>query len=103
MSFILTLSPKWGCDKVVVSFFSLELDSFLLICTTWTQININIAKATIIYKTLLVALNFSIIITFTKEALQMFCAINMCDTDQKNDVSYKNRWFKKMCDKEKCD
>jgi hypothetical protein len=33
----------------------------------------------------------------------MFCAINKCDSDQKNDISYQNRWLKQMCDKEGCD
>jgi hypothetical protein len=29
----------------------------------------------------------------------MFCAINKCDSDQKNDISYQNRWLNKCVTK----
>jgi disulfide bond formation protein DsbB len=35
------------------------------------------------YETLIFALDFPIIIIFSKKALQMFCANNECDSDSK--------------------
>jgi hypothetical protein len=65
-------------------FFSLQLDPLLLVCTTWTQNNINIAlKKSTLYKTLKFALDFPIIVTFTKKALQIICANKECDRDSK--------------------
>jgi hypothetical protein len=40
-------------------------------------------KGITIYKALIFALDFPIIVTFAKKALQIFCATNECDSDSK--------------------
>jgi hypothetical protein len=65
-------------------FFSLQVDPVLLLCTTSTQRNTNIALKEIrLYKILKFALDFPIIVTFIKKALQIICATNECDRDFK--------------------
>jgi hypothetical protein len=41
-------------------------------------------KGITIYKIVIFVLDFPIIITFKKKALQIFCANNKCDSDFKN-------------------
>jgi len=56
-------------------FFSLQLDPLLVVCTTGTQRNTIIAlKEITLYKTLKFALDFLIIVTFTKKSY----ANNLC-------------------------
>jgi len=47
-------------------------------------------KGTIIYKTLIFAIDFPIIVTFRKKAFQIFGVTNEYDNDLKNDVLYSN-------------
>jgi hypothetical protein len=49
-------------------FFFLQLDSLLLVLL-------------FVHKTLIFVLNFPIIITFIKKALQIFCVTKECDID----------------------
>jgi hypothetical protein len=42
-----------------------------------------LSKGITIYKILIFSLDFLIIVTFTKNVLQIFCAINKCDSDHK--------------------
>jgi hypothetical protein len=85
-------------------FFFLQLGSLLLVCTTWTQSNTNIAKENYNFQ------NFNICFSFPqynhiykkKKALQIFCVANECDNESKNDFSYQKRMVtKKMCDTNK--
>jgi hypothetical protein len=70
-------------------FFSLQLYPLLLVCTTWTQSKTKIAlKEITLYKTPKFALDFPIIVTFTKKAQWIICATNECDPDFKNGVSF---------------
>jgi hypothetical protein len=67
--------------------FSLQLDSLLLVCITWTQSNTNIAKGTTIYKTLLFALDLSHYNhILKKKTLQIFCVTNEFDNDSKKTI-----------------
>jgi hypothetical protein len=88
-------------------FFCLQLDSLLLVCITWTQINIKIAKGNYNLQNLNICWRFPfILVTFTKKALQIFCAINECDSDYKKWSRFfaktngyqKNVWHKQECD-----
>jgi hypothetical protein len=68
----------------VVSFFSFQLDSLLLVCTIWIHSNINIAKENYNLQNPNICPRFlPIIITFTKKVLSMFYVTNECDNDFK--------------------
>ncbi len=76
-------------------FFSLQLDSLLFICTTWTQNNINIAKGNYNLQNPNICLKiFPIIVTFF--------ATNECDSDYK-EWCFLLKWMvtKKMFDTNK--
>ncbi len=63
-------------------FFPLQVDS-LLVCTTWTQSNTNIAKGNKNLQNPNICPRFSHYSHIYKEALQIFCATNECDSDSK--------------------
>jgi len=55
----------------------------------------HILKRSAIYKRLVIVLDVFIIFTFTKKALQIFCAINKYDNDSKEWCFLLNRWLPK--------
>jgi hypothetical protein len=74
------------------------LDSLLLVCTIEHKTTLTMPKGTIIYKTLIFALDFAIIVTFRKKAF-IFFVINECDSDSKK-WCFLLKWMVtiKMCD-----
>jgi hypothetical protein len=87
-------------------FFVFSSTGFILVSlhNLKNKITLTLPKETTIYKTLIFVLELPIIVTFTKKALQIFCATNKCDSDFKKRCCLL-KWMvvKNVCQKQECD